>query len=123
MYLTRDRLAMKIVPYASLALSVLALAACADAPAGPEAAGNASFSSRPSDSALARTSSATGAVYTLTNATDGNAVVAFHRAQDGSLTSLGSFATGGRGTGGTIDPLTSQFAVVVNESDDALFAV
>src|SRR5215467_6666571 len=32
-----------------------------------------------------------GAVYTLTNATSGNAVVAFRRATDGSLTRIGTF--------------------------------
>lgn len=123
MFFTRDRLTMRIVPYASLAFTVLALAACADAPAGPDAAGSASISATSNDSALVRASNGPGAVYTLTNATDGNAVVAFHRAQDGSLTSLGSFATGGRGIGGTVDPLTSQFAVIVNDGHDALFAV
>ena len=64
-----------------------------------------------------------GAVYTLTNATDGNRVIAFHRAADGSLSRIGAFATGGLGVGGTVDPLTSQFAVVLSASHGALFAV
>jgi len=42
---------------------------------------------------------ASGAVYTMTNATSGNAVVAFHRSDNGALTPAGTFATGGNGTG------------------------
>ena len=37
---------------------------------------------------------------TLSNATSGNAVLAYNRAVDGSLTPSGSFATGGTGSGG-----------------------
>jgi len=64
-----------------------------------------------------------GAVYTLTNAADGNSVIAFRREPDGRLTRIGAFATGGLGVGGTVDPLESQFAVVLSERHDALFAV
>ena len=64
-----------------------------------------------------------GAVYTLTNAADGNSVIAFRRGGDGRLTRIGAFATGGLGVGGTVDPLTSQFAVVLSPRHDALFAV
>ena len=45
-------------------------------------------------------SSRAGALYTLTNATTGNAVKAFHRSGDGSLTPAGEFPTGGTGSGG-----------------------
>ncbi len=41
-----------------------------------------------------------GAVYTMTDQPTGNAVVAFHRAPDGTLTLAGVFPTGGRGSGG-----------------------
>ena len=122
MYFTRATMAGNIVPYASLALIVLALAACADAPVGLGPSGD-KISASSGEPAFSRASNGPGAVYTLTNGVDGNAVIAFHRSQDGSLASLGSFATGGRGIGGTIDPLTSQFAVVVNDAHDALFAV
>ena len=40
-----------------------------------------------------------GAVYTLTNSPSGNAVKAFHRADDGALNRGGEFSTGGTGTG------------------------
>jgi hypothetical protein len=62
-------------------------------------------------------------VYTLTNAVDGNAVVAFHRATDGSLSPLGTFKTGGKGIGGTVDPLFSQYAVILDGDHRSLFAV
>lgn len=104
-------------------LSSAALVACSDAPAtAPALAGVApSFSSGRSGGDVDPDHG--GAVYTLTNAADGNAVIAFRRAADGGLTRIGSFATGGLGVGGTVDPLTSQFAVVLSERHDALFAV
>ena len=40
-----------------------------------------------------------GAVYTMTNAVAGNEIVAFRRSENGSLSALGTFATGGNGTG------------------------
>jgi hypothetical protein len=53
-----------------------------------------------------------GAVFALTNAPSGNAVVAYSRAADGVLTFAGSYATGGNGTGAG---LGSQGAVVVSD--------
>jgi len=41
-----------------------------------------------------------GAVYAMTNQPTGNAIVAFYRAPDGTLTEAGTFSTGGRGSGG-----------------------
>ena len=64
-----------------------------------------------------------GAVYTMTNGAAGNAIVAFRRAADGAITPLGTFATGGAGTGGTVDPLVSQYALLLNDSHSLLFAV
>ena len=112
---------------ASLLATVCSLAACADAPNAPFTADAATSSAASSAPALERSNDESrirpGAVYTLTNAAGGNGVVAFHRTENGSLAPLGTFATGGNGVGGTLDPLTSQFAVVLNESHDALFAV
>ena len=59
-----------------------------------------------------------GAVYSQTNAVAGNAVVAFDRAADGSLTPAGSYPTGGLGTGAG---LGSQGAVTLD--DHLLLAV
>ncbi len=61
-----------------------------------------------------------GTVYTLTNQTNGNAVAAFHRGADGSLTPAGVYPTGGLGSGGG---LGSQGAVVLSENGRLLLAV
>src|SRR5512133_675329 len=61
-----------------------------------------------------------GAVYTLTNASTGNAVQVYDRAANGSLTLGGSFATGGLGSGAG---LGSQSAVVLSQDKHWLFAV
>jgi len=108
---------------ASLLAAAWTLAACADAPVAP-APGSSALASAPALERRAEEGrNRPGAVYTLTNAAGGNGVVAFHRAANGALTPLGTFATGGNGIGGTLDPLTSQFAVVLSDSRDALFAV
>ena len=61
-----------------------------------------------------------GAVYTLTNQVAGNAVAVFTRGADGRLTSAGTVATGGTGTGAG---LGSQGAVVLSDDGSRLFAV
>jgi len=61
-----------------------------------------------------------GAVYVLTNAPGGNAVVAFDRAADGLLHPAGTFPTGGDGSGGG---LGSQGALVLSDNGRLLFAV
>ena len=59
------------------------------------------------------------AVYLQTNDAESNEVVAFRRADDGTLSALGTYATGGRGTG---EPhLASQSSIVV--SGDRLLVV
>lgn len=61
------------------------------------------------------------AVYTITNAADGNEVVAFDRSPDGSLSFQGAYSTGGLGSG---TGLGSQGAVALGgEGDRLLFAV
>jgi 6-phosphogluconolactonase (cycloisomerase 2 family) len=61
-----------------------------------------------------------GAVYALTNSPAGNAVVAYHRSADGTLTFAGTYSTGGSGTGAG---LGSQGAVVVSDDRRFLLAV
>ena len=51
-------------------------------------------------------------IYAQTNAADGNEVVAFDRNGDGSLTPLGRFATGGRGSG--VPHLASQSSLALD---------
>ncbi len=65
----------------------------------------------------------TGAVYAMTNAVEGNEVVAWSRNGKGLLTRLGSFATGGSGSGGGLDPLGSQDALRLSDDRRWLFAV
>jgi hypothetical protein len=54
-----------------------------------------------------------GAVFTLSNEVAGNRVVAFVRGRDGALHDGGSYATGGTGTGAS---LQSQNALVLSDS-------
>ena len=102
-----------------LAMAAVCATACSESstPAGPR------LSSSDRSSADSRNDGAQGAVFTETNATAGNAVVAFARAVDGSLTYAGSFSTGGRGIGGTSDPLASQYALLLGGEDNQLLFV
>lgn len=61
-----------------------------------------------------------GAVYSLSNATTGNAVLVFRRAADGSLTQMASVPTGGLGVG---RGLGNQNAVLLSNDRRWLFAV
>jgi 6-phosphogluconolactonase (cycloisomerase 2 family) len=61
-----------------------------------------------------------GAVYTASNAADGNQILMFDRHADGTLTPFRAFATGGTGTG---DGLGNQGAVVLTEDGEHLIAV
>jgi 6-phosphogluconolactonase (cycloisomerase 2 family) len=60
------------------------------------------------------------AVYTLSNAAAGNAVLAYRDAGQGALVSIGSFPTGGSGNG---SGLGSQGSVVLGDNDHVLAAV
>lgn len=69
-----------------------------------------------------------GAVYVLTNQVN-NAVAAFDRAPDGTLTPAGMFLTGGSGNpvaqpgDPPTDPLASQGALILSDNNRFLFAV
>jgi len=63
-----------------------------------------------------------GAVFAMTNDVDNNAVVAYSRAVDGTLIQGTTYSTGGRGSGGTIDPLAAQGALTLGTSHGLLFA-
>jgi 6-phosphogluconolactonase len=101
----------------SLVTAALTLAACADA-TGPRLT--------PADASLSKLGSAgatvVGGVFTQTNSSTGNAIVAYARHADGSLSYLGSYPTSGRGTAPAIG-LGSQGAVVLAPNDRFLFAV
>ena len=61
-----------------------------------------------------------GAVFTLSNESEGNRIFAFARASDGSLGEQVAYATGGTGTG---DSLGSQAALALTEDHRFLLAV
>jgi 6-phosphogluconolactonase len=62
-------------------------------------------------------------VYAMTNGVTKNEVLAFVRGYDGIFHSAGSFATGGRGSGGITDPLESQGSLTISQDHSLLFAV
>ena len=64
-----------------------------------------------------------GAVYVMNNAPEGNQVVVFERNFRGILTLTDSFATAGLGSGGGIDPLGSQGALILSANQRWLIAV
>ena len=100
-------------------IGVVTLAACSEPTASAIVAPDQAVTSREGGDLR----SAEGAVYVTTNGVAGNEVKAFSRAADGSLTPLGAFATGGRGVGGTADPLTSQAAAALSPDHELLFVV
>ena len=68
-----------------------------------------------------------GAVYVMTNETTGNRIVAYGRGDDGTLTLLDDFATGGVGAafdgGEGLDPLISAYSLVKTEDNRHVLAV
>ena len=64
-----------------------------------------------------------GAVFVMTNAADRNDVIAYKRNAGGLLQEGRSFPTGGRGSGGTTDPLGSQGSLTLTQDHSILLAV
>jgi 6-phosphogluconolactonase (cycloisomerase 2 family) len=67
-----------------------------------------------------------GAVFAQTNDPAGNSVLVYTRHADGTLTTAGSYATGGNGAaqpGAVVDPLASQGATVYDRNHNLLFTV
>src|ERR1700744_5886343 len=62
------------------------------------------------------------AVFVMTNNADANQVVAFRRDPNGTLEDPHSYDTDGRGSGGTVDPLSSQGSLTLSADDAWLFA-
>jgi 6-phosphogluconolactonase (cycloisomerase 2 family) len=62
------------------------------------------------------------AVFVMTNDADANEVRVFERGRAGSLQEVRSYTTGGRGSGGTIDPLESQGSLTLSQDRKWLFA-
>ena len=98
MHFRHDSSSVNVRAIATLVLAAAALTGCADPPAGPDPSARGAITEASNISSRDLGSDGPGAVYTLTNAGDGNSVVAFRRAEDGTLSPLGTFATGGRGS-------------------------
>jgi 6-phosphogluconolactonase (cycloisomerase 2 family) len=65
-------------------------------------------------------------VFVQTDELDGNHVAVYDRANDGTLSPAGTYATGGRGgaaPGAVVDKLASQGSLVYDAQDSLLFAV
>jgi len=80
----------------------------------------------PASPASHHLSQADGAVFALTDATSGNAVIAYYRAADGRLTQAGSYSTHGFGgvlPTSVVDHTASQGALTYDRADGLLFAV
>jgi 6-phosphogluconolactonase (cycloisomerase 2 family) len=63
------------------------------------------------------------AVFVMTNGAERNEVLSYRRQGDGSLKREGVFRTGGRGSGGTTDPLGSQGSLTLSQDHSVLLAV
>jgi len=62
------------------------------------------------------------AVFVMTNNAEANEVIAFQRSEIGTLLNPSHFRTGGRGSGGTVDPLASQGSLTISADKAWLFA-
>ncbi|MEO0973202.1 MAG: hypothetical protein AAFX85_08905 [Pseudomonadota bacterium] len=75
---------------------------------------------------LANAQDFVGAVYAMTNDFNANTVAAYGRADDGTLTPIGEFATGGQGAafdgGEGLDPLISAYALLLTDDNRFLLA-
>ncbi|HEV3486221.1 MAG TPA: beta-propeller fold lactonase family protein [Vicinamibacterales bacterium] len=102
----------------SLLAAAITLAACADATSPSRLVDAASL-----DGSSSANATVVGGVFTQTNdaGPGGNAVVAYARHADGSLSYLGSYATGGVGSAPT--GLGSQGGLVLSPNERFLFVV
>lgn len=62
------------------------------------------------------------AVFVMSNDADANEVISYERDRDGTLANAHRYLTGGRGSGGTIDPLASQGSLTLSTDGNWLFA-
>jgi len=63
-----------------------------------------------------------GAVFVMTNDANFNEIISYERTPDGQLFVGDRYATGGRGSGGTGDPLQSQGSLMLSQDRSLLFA-
>ncbi len=70
-----------------------------------------------------RPNTSQGFVYVQTNGADGNQIVVYKQAKDGELSYLDTVSTGGKGSGGGVDPLQSQSSLISSDDHRFLFSV
>lgn len=107
----------------SIGIAVIASLAVAVAAAST---GLASAHESPRQQRPAHEAQARGVVFVQSNDLQGNSILAFRRAADGTLTASGSFRTGGKGgaqTDNPFDPLASQDSLVFDRRHRMLIAV
>ncbi|HAC46998.1 MAG TPA: hypothetical protein DCF65_13170, partial [Chloroflexi bacterium] len=78
-----------------------------------------------SSSVFAAGGGGSNAVFVETNGTTGNAILAYRRADDGTLTQVENYPTGGLGgaaSGAAVDPLASQGALGYDSAHGLLLA-
>jgi len=92
--------------HTALAVSVLAVAAAAPFAASAQ---DESFASQ-------------HAVFVMNNDADSNEILAYERLPNGTLLRGHRYQTGGRGSGGTVDPLGSQGSLTLSDDGAFLFA-
>jgi C-terminal processing protease CtpA/Prc len=63
------------------------------------------------------------AVFVMTNSASHNEILSYSVQPGGSLKAYGRFETGGRGSGGTTDPLGSQGSLILSEDRSMMLAV
>jgi 6-phosphogluconolactonase (cycloisomerase 2 family) len=108
---------MRIAPSLTLVCAAL-LSACGG---GMDTTSPERQSVSPSDApSFDRASQTVGRVFTMSNEVAGNSVLVFGRAANGSLHAVGTFATGGAGTGAG---LGNQGGLALDESGSALLVV
>jgi hypothetical protein len=100
---------MRILPLLALGVAVAACSMDQDS--------SRSFPLSPS---FDRSNNVVGQVYSMSNATTGNSVLAYDRSADGSLTYSSSFSTGGLGTGGG---LGNQGGIQLDQAGKTLVVV
>lgn len=110
---------LRFITRLSALVGMAALAACSDQSSTNPLSPDQAAASR----GIGGNGSDEGAVFVTTNGVNANEVKAFSRSADGSLSLLGTFPTGGRGVGGTGDPLTSQGAAALSPDHKFLFVV
>jgi 6-phosphogluconolactonase (cycloisomerase 2 family) len=120
---------MKVLTQLGSAGAKLAMTAAATTALAATAVVTAGALAGPASAATAPNWFGTGAasaVFVQTDNTAGNAVAAYHRAADGTLTLAGTYRTGGLGgqlTGSVVDHLASQGSLSYDRADGSVYAV